>query len=301
MAQMIALSLLRSGRKCRWYFEMENPNPVGLPFKDEAFIIEESHDKWMAYFDSPRNGETTEVFDGRFLHLNVAITLTRYSADSEDVCRRMLSLPLVINGSDSLLIYLTTSDIVRLFENTFQSRDLRDWYIEQSENALWCKKRGLKGIDSLYALYSEVDRIQKAVFDAVQSPKMEIDISGLNWQSVAEKTLERLAIPHYGQFGDIDHCEFAGKYSVRWNDQQRIVHIEKQNTGLFLHRHPFTDFPGFEQVLTLIAWEKDSFIPKGHPLRFDFERDECGRIARFRQNGLFGPAFAINDAFEAVR
>ncbi|KYC46805.1 MAG: hypothetical protein AMQ74_01752 [Candidatus Methanofastidiosum methylothiophilum] len=294
LAQWITLNLMKNNIDCRWYFERETSNPVA-PVNVIDSLLLSSIEKWKHFVNNDDMKNITTIFDGRLFHLSIHDAL-RKGMDSEKIIEQMSAMKYLFQGTDSCLVYMTTDRIKELFSNTFEERNLEDWYVQQAEEADFCIKNQYKGVNAVYQLYSEVDRIQKILFEQMDIKKIEINLTLLNWEHESDMILKKLGITKkIDRKIDLNiYKPIIGKYKVRFGDKDIITNIKEWNNQIIVENHPYIVFPGFEQVLKLIPFSKNILIPRGHPLQFVFYENSDGKIIHFKQEGLYSDFQLLN-------
>jgi len=283
LSQYLSIQLTKSNINNHWFFEFDYDNQIVIPNNHNNMIFETTKE-WEKYIENNQVSDSIDIFDGRLFLLNIEFSL-KNGKSSHEIIEEMSDIINMINGNMKFtIIYMNTSSIEKLFENTKKSRNANDWYLSALNNSKYKNSSNIKDMDSVYSYYNEVNTIMLTLYDLLECDKYMVDVSDLQWGKIQENVLNHLLIQKHEDYSNYDKYEYIGVYE---NSKQDKYEIQIEDDMLKMVNHPYSNYDPVEKKWTLIPYDKDQFISRGQAIIFNFKRNDENIIDKVYENGFF--------------
>jgi hypothetical protein len=185
----LADRLNASGRSALGITEGVTPHPIrfdwDLPWGEipAAQIAEFAAARWKAYAEHALGSETISVVDGQLFHGNLT-SLFLLEADIDLIRDFVRDSTIAIAPLRPLLIYFRASDIDQAIRSVAAERGTA-WVQYQTAWKLgspYAKRRGLKDLDGLVALYRDYRALTDQLYEELTLPKISIENAQKEWK-----------------------------------------------------------------------------------------------------------------------
>lgn len=284
LGQHLSLLYNELGIKNRWYFELEDKNPV-IPKQHNINIIKESFKLWDEYINSNKENQSVDIFDGRMFMLNIDFSM-RNGLNKDEIIFLMEDMIDLINKNEIQMILLYTSNIEALYENTIKERECSSWYIQNLQESNYLEDNQKVDENTVIKFMQELQDIMKILFKKINTRKKLLDITNLDWSSSYNKLDVFLGSTNLIKSNsNTIFTEYLGQFENKLNKEKYKVEI--QDSNLVCSDHPYKRYKPVEQILKLKEIESDVFVAKGHPIKLKYTRNNEGVINGLIELGLF--------------
>ena len=281
-AQFLARRLTRHGRRARWVYEEEVPNPlVPTPpsggYRTWEQFADVRVERWRAFAAAARDYDVTVLPESALLQLPV-FTMLRRNADPAAIAALVSCLVEAAAPLRPTLVYLARRDPEGAFRDIGERRGLA-WLLQHAASShgyAFTQARGLSGLEGLLAYWRAHAELCGAIVERLDLPKLVLEVGPDGWAARRRGICDFVDVP----FEDdpvADATEIA-RVAGRYGDGQREVTVEVVDGRL---------------VLRGILWSGNALLPiarnvfdvESWPLRVMFDADATGRIRAFHCTG----------------
>lgn len=265
----------------RWFFELDNDNPL-IPQNHDSRIINESTDLLYKYLNNEIYSNQVNIFDGRLFMVNINKSLND-GLSKNQIIYKMKPIIDLINAYNIYIIMFYTDDIEKSFKNTMEQRDCLEWYINDLKSSKYGENLSNVNIKTILEHTIVQQDIMMTLFDQITTNKKLLDITDLDWDSKYNE-VDRLFNFKKDAVKNTELSEYSGVYNNYSANEQYI--IEFDNETLKCTTHPYQKYKPVEQIFKLHPIEKDIFTAKGHPVKIKFTRNSDKQIDGLFENGI---------------
>ena len=184
----LADRLNASGRSAIGITEGVSPHPIrfdwDLPWGEmpAAQLAKSAVARWKAYAGHALGSEAISIIDGQLFHGNLT-SLFLLEADIDLIRDYVRDITTAIAPLRPLLIYFRDSDIDQAIRSVAAERGSAwvQYQIEWKLESPYAKRRGLKNLDGLVALYREYRTLTDQLYKELTLPKISIEDAQKEW------------------------------------------------------------------------------------------------------------------------
>jgi hypothetical protein len=194
-ARWIAARLEAAGLRAMAITERIEPHPVrgtdGLdhwfqPWLDVTVegLADRSLAKWRSFVADARTEETIHTLDGQLFHGDLT-NLFLMEATPAAIAKYCDSVRGIARPLAPLLIYFYQADVARAIRTIAAERG-EEWVKYQVDwklQAPYSRRRGLRGLDGLVALYKDYRALTDELYSGLDIPKLAIENSQQAWDA----------------------------------------------------------------------------------------------------------------------
>lgn len=269
VAQAIARMMLSAAVPYRWFFEMEEPNPLGRnndPSLPQAGIAR-SATQWER-FAKLWHAPPSAIVDGRLLHINVANGLSDGHSEAEIVSSLSEAMR-VLRPRDALLFYLYRNDLRSHLERTLETRNDRRWFIEQVESSTVGRISPLDGFELAHSVLESAQSTTMQLLPHFPGEVVKINVDTTSWTEITTIAAQRLGLNGSClEPRSSDYPRIEGEYLLRSDSKESVVQVTAKGDSLVLVGHPWSRFGGAEHHFTLLPLDDGTFLLRSAPIRF---------------------------------
>ena len=301
-AQFLCDQLQRSGLKSRWYYEQESAHPVALRYdltihKTPTDYFSDCLAAWRSFVSQAMQSDEVRIFDAAFFDPRggpIEVPLIRtYIHELEKVCQCL----------DPVLLYFFQSNYSQTMRRICNQRGehLERFYIEEVEQSLFGKRRGLRGFDGLVRFWEEHAAMEERIIEELDITKLSINNSKGEWSSHYRQICDFLSVPFSAPYAPSEDylSRFVGTYTYLHKETVRVFTIRLENGDLVLLNN--YDFPWLWPSNRLIPKEDKVFYIASFPFEMTFEEDSMGVIRSMRGENPPGNWNILDQVFPKVR
>jgi hypothetical protein len=287
-AQFLVRQLARHGRRARWVYEAEEPNPFvpSAPaggYQSWEQFADLRVARWRAFAAAAVDHDVTVVPESALLQLPVFIMLRRDvdPASIGALVRRLLEAAASLHP---VLVYLSRSDPEAALRAIGQARGFA-WLLQRAAHNSGCafnQARGLSGFAALFAYWRAHAELCGSIVERLDVPKLVLEIDGEGWAARRRRICDFADVPFEDE-PQPDAAELA-RYAGRYTDGKREVTIELTEGRLVLR--------GGLWPSARLSVKPEVFDVESWPLRLHFDRDAAGQVNAYRCSG---PRFSWGD------
>jgi hypothetical protein len=208
--QWLTARLQAHGLKAYWLPEAEISHPLwwyqhwnGMEYQPPDFkntpieaFIQNSLGKWKDFTESALATDRLIVAESVFFQNAVAMflmggampgRLVEYAQAVQEIARNL----------NPVMIYFRQDDPAASLKRICAVRGeaFQDELIHNMEKFPYLSQRGLKGLDGIAMLWSDICTLTDGLFEKYTTPKLSFETSDGNWQKYRQQILEFLGIP----------------------------------------------------------------------------------------------------------
>ena len=275
IAQEITLQLKKNNIHAIWFHEMDSNNPVGRPFKMNKNILRQSMRKWKRFIKN-RDLNTTYIFDGRLLFLNIMKYL-EYNQNYKLLKKQLSKLSKLFSDTETILVSLISSNIDVTLKRSNEDRDIEDFLVNELKESKYGRRNNLVSYKDLVSCYEDMNKL---ILDFTQSTKIDSSIYDVNkekYEKISQNICKLLRIDYFkpDRFDIEKWNNYAGSYNKIDKFYFKIEYSERMNCFL-IKDHPISKYPGSDKELKLIYIGNNTFLGRSSPFKYLFTLENDG-------------------------
>lgn len=208
--QWLTARLQTLGRKAYWLPEAQISHPLwwyqhwnGTEYQPPDFtntpvdtFMENSLRKWEDFTESAQATDRLLVTESVFFQ-NAAAMFLMGGAMAARLVEYAQAVQEITQDLHPVLIYFRQNDPSAALKEicALRGQAFEDELIRNMEQLPYLNQRGLKGLDGVAMLWSDIRAITDDLFDGYTIPKISIETSDGNWQAYRQEILKLLGIP----------------------------------------------------------------------------------------------------------
>ncbi len=202
ISEWLSHQIRTRGGESAWYRE-DAEHRLGMHYMpdkcaDVAQYMKMSAVRWSAFASEHGEKDIITVLDGRLL-MCPTWSLLRHNMEAEKIAAFVGGLAGAVAILAPMLVYLHAPDYRAVFAAMCQRRGQKteDIYVRRHNETLYAQSRQALGYEGLVRFELEHKAIVEQLFDSLNMPKLDVDITGQEWDSY-KQTIMQFVEPFLG-------------------------------------------------------------------------------------------------------